>query len=97
MVLQADHDLNNLIEQTLQLVRHELTQKRIQLSKEWGERLPAVAVDKTQIQQVFVNIFVNAIQAMSQEGTLRVRTYAKQLTETSHFEGSRRAQTRPVS
>ena len=85
------HDLNNLIEGTLQLVRHELSQKRIHLLKEWGERLPLVGADKTQIQQVFVNIFLNAIHAMPEEGTLTVRTYAKQLTETSHFEGSRRA------
>ena len=84
------HDLNNVIEQTLQLVRHELALKRIHLVKQFGPQLPSVAVDKTQLQQVFVNIFVNAIQAMTPEGTLTVRTYAKQLTETSHFEGLRR-------
>ena len=85
------HDLNNLIEKTLQLVRHELNQKRIALVKEWAERLPLVGIDKTQIQQVFVNIFINAVHAMPEGGTLTVRTYTKQLTETSHFEGSRRA------
>jgi len=84
-------DLNSLIEGTLQLVRHELSQKRIHLVKEWGERLPPVGVDKTQIQQVFVNIFLNAIHATPQEGTITVRTYVKQLTETSHSEGSRKA------
>jgi PAS domain S-box-containing protein len=84
-------DLNTLIEGTLQLVRHELAQKRIHLVKEWGERLPHVGVDKTQIQQVFVNIFLNAIHATPQEGTITVRTYVKQLTETSHSEGSRKA------
>ena len=85
------HDLNALIEGTLQLVRHPMAQKRIQLVKDWGEHLPMVGVDKTQIQQVFVNIFMNAIHATPAEGTLTVRTYAKQLTETSHLEGSRRA------
>src|ERR1051326_2979720 len=84
-------DFNNLIEGTLQLVRHELAQKRIELVKQWGERLPPVGVDKTQIQQVFVNLFLNAIHAMPQGGALTVRTYSKQLTETTHFEGSRRA------
>ncbi len=85
------HDLSNLIEGTLQLVRHEVGQKRINLVKHWGEHLPLVGVDKTQIQQVFVNLFLNAIHATPAEGTITIRTFAKQLTETSHFEGSRRA------
>ena len=84
-------DLNGLVEETLRLVRHELGQNRIVVEKNWGEKLPLVAVDKNQIQQVFVNIFMNAVHAMADGGTLRVRTYTKQLTETSHFEGSRKA------
>ena len=84
-------DLNSIIEQSLSLVRHEVTQKDIKLVKDPAAALPAVAVDRTQIQQVFVNIFINAIQAMSKGGTLTVRTDAKALTETTHFEGSRRA------
>src|SRR6266496_4666386 len=39
-------DFNNLIEGTLRLVRHELSQKRIHLIKEWAEDLPNVGVDK---------------------------------------------------
>lgn len=84
-------DFNQLIEGTLQLVRHEVAQKRIHLVRQWGDKLPLVAVDKTQIQQVFVNIFLNAVHATPEEGSMTVRTYVKQLTETSHFEGSRRA------
>ncbi|HYV31690.1 MAG TPA: ATP-binding protein, partial [Candidatus Binatia bacterium] len=83
-------DLNLLIQATLRMVRHELSKKNIQLVKELLEPLPKVAVDKTQIQQVFVNIFVNAIHAMAEGGTLRVKTYAKQMTETTHYEGSRK-------
>jgi PAS domain S-box-containing protein len=84
-------DFNQLILETLKLVRHELNQKRIEVVKDLGGPLPRVAVDKTQIQQVFVNIFVNAVHAMPQGGTLSVRTYAKQMTETTHQEGSRKA------
>ncbi len=84
-------DFNQLIVDTLKLVRHELNQKRIEVVKDLGGPLPRVAVDKTQIQQVFVNIFVNAVHAMPQGGTLSVRTYAKQMTETTHQEGSRKA------
>lgn len=82
-------DFNQLISDTLKMVRHELNKKRIELVREFAEPLPKVAVDKTQIQQVFVNIFVNAVHAMPEGGTLTVRTFSKQMTETTHSEGSR--------
>jgi len=83
--------LNTLIDETLRLVRHELRTKQIVVQKNLGERLPGVGVDKRQIQQVLVNLIVNSIHAMPEGGTLMVRSYTKQLTETSHTEGSRRA------
>ena len=84
-------DFNALVDETLRLVRHALTSNEIELIKNYGERLPKIGADKTQIQQVFVNIFMNAIQAMGHGGKLKVRTYCKQLTETTHFEGLRKA------
>jgi len=84
-------DLNELIQATLKLVRHAMGQKGIALVRELRDHLPKVAMDRTQIQQVFVNLFMNAIHAMGQGGVLTVRTYAKQMTETTHFEGSRKA------
>jgi PAS domain S-box-containing protein len=83
-------DLNKIIDETLRMVRHELQKHSIAVSKHAGERLPLVAVDKRQIQQVFVNIFMNAIHAMPNGGRLTVRTFLKQMTETSHIEGSRK-------
>ena len=83
-------DFNTLVDETLRLVRHALNSNEIEVICEFGEKLPKVGVDKTQIQQVFVNIFMNAIHAMPQGGKLRVRTYARQLTETTHFEGMRK-------
>ena len=73
------------------MVRHELGKNNVVLERDFAEGLPKVSVDKTQIQQVFVNLFVNAIHAMPGGGTLTVRTFAKEMTETTHHEGSRRA------
>ena len=84
-------DLNQLILETLKMVRHELAKKSIVLERDLADHLPKVGVDKIQIQQVFVNIFVNAIHAMSNGGTLTVRTFPKEMTETTHHEGSRKA------
>jgi PAS domain S-box-containing protein len=84
-------NINTLIEETLRLVRHELRKRQIVVQKNFAERLPSVGVDKRQIQQVLVNLLVNAAHAMPEGGTLIVRTYIKQLTETTHAEGSRKA------
>jgi PAS domain S-box-containing protein len=84
-------DLNQIILDTLKMVRHELGKNRIELIKDLSQPLPKVAADKTQIQQVFVNLFVNAIHAMPQGGRLSVRTHAKHMTETTHTEGSRKS------
>ncbi|MDB6034839.1 MAG: Multi-sensor signal transduction histidine kinase [Verrucomicrobiales bacterium] len=83
--------LNTLLEETLRLVRHELLKCQITLTTEFGEDLPSVPVDRTQIQQVFVNVFMNAIHAMPEGGTLTVRTYAKNMTDTTFVEGSKSA------
>ena len=53
--------------------------------------MPNVHVDKTQIQQVFVNVFMNAIHAMPRGGKLTVRTYLRQIKDTTFVEGSRSA------
>lgn len=87
----TSQSINELIRDTLVMVRHELNKNQIQIVRQWGEQLPQVRVDRTQIQQVLVNLFVNAIHAMHGGGTLTIRTYLKRLTETVHFEGSRRA------
>lgn len=82
-------DLNGLLTQTLRMVRHELASHRITVVKDCAAGLPRVGVDKNQIQQVFVNVFMNAIHAMPEGGTLTVRTSLQQVAETTFREGAR--------
>jgi len=49
------------------------------VKQEFQRDLPPLWLDANKIEQVFVNVFMNAIEAMPDEGTLTVRTYSKQL------------------
>ncbi len=73
-------DLTALLEQTLTMVRHEMSLVPIQLVKELAADLPRLWLDRNKIISVFVNLLTNAIHAMSVDGgTLTVRTYATEL------------------
>jgi len=82
-------DINQMLQQTLVLLRHEMNQQKIELITEFAPELPLVKMEKSQIQQVFVNIFMNAIQAMERGGKLTIRTFLKRLVQSRHDEGSR--------
>lgn len=66
-------DFNKVVEEALLFVRHELDARAIQLSIELGAHLPRVRGDRVQLQQVVVNLLVNAIQALSSGGTAEAR------------------------
>ncbi len=68
-------DVNRLIEKSLLLAQTNFS-KNVLLEKEYGE-IPLIDVDETQIQQVFLNILVNAGQALGERGTVRIRTRAE--------------------
>jgi two-component system NtrC family sensor kinase len=70
----VSQDLNAVIEESLLLIKHELTAHQIVLDKQLAPQLPQVELDRNKVKQVFLNIFMNAIQAMGDEGTMSVRT-----------------------
>ena len=63
-----ENDLNEIIERAVTVVENQLTIKNIKLVKELEGNLPKAIVDTNQIQQVFVNLIVNASQAMEKDG-----------------------------
>ncbi len=68
-------DLHKLLEETFHLVAYELEGQGITLEKKYMENSPYVAVDAEQMKQVFLNIILNAIQAMPRGGKLTVSTF----------------------
>ena len=73
--------VNTVIEQSLLMVHHELNVHHVALATELAPNLPAVSLDATRIEQVFVNILMNAIQAMSTGGNITVRTRSEHIVD----------------
>lgn len=68
-------DIHEGIENTILLINNQLC-GRIEIIKEYGE-IPEIACFPQQLNQVFLNIIVNAMQAIDGQGSIRIRTYQK--------------------
>jgi len=67
-------DINQLVRETEQLVHHPASTHEIEIRLELHDGLPHVRVDPDQIKQVFMNILVNARDAIGDHGTITVRS-----------------------
>ncbi len=57
--------VNDLVQESIGLVRQELKERRIQVRRDFTTSLPAIQGDRVQIQQVLINLVMNAAQAMA--------------------------------
>ena len=69
-------NLNDLLCEALNLTRNQARINRVSITEEMDPALPWVVVDPNQMQEVAVNVIVNAIDAMPDGGSLTVRTRA---------------------
>jgi len=68
-------DLNGIIEKALFFVTQQPNAKEIKVIKKFDKNLPRVSVDEKQIQQVLLNLFLNALNAMEGKGELNILTF----------------------
>jgi two-component system NtrC family sensor kinase len=61
-------DINEIIEQAISVINNQLSLKQIKLEKNLESNLPQVTVDTNQVQQVFINLIVNASDAIGKDG-----------------------------
>ena len=71
-----DISVNDVLERTLMLSEHQLTLGNVRVTKELDLDLPEIRTNPGQLQQVFMNLIINAHHAMPDGGELTIRTSA---------------------
>ncbi|MEW6397897.1 MAG: ATP-binding protein, partial [Bacillota bacterium] len=70
-------DVNQVLRRATALVRDYARSQHVQVTEEYGD-LPSLSADPDHLQQAFLNLLINAVQAMPGGGTLGVRTSCRQ-------------------
>ena len=68
-------NLNTVVNHAFDLISHSVEEKKIRVFSELEPSLPEITADANQLQQVCINLIINAVQAMPQGGRLTIRTY----------------------
>jgi two-component system NtrC family sensor kinase len=68
-------EISGVVERSLAILQTKLKKGNISYVFEQSQGLPKVRIDIHQIQQVLINVILNAIQAMEKGGTLTIRTF----------------------
>jgi PAS domain S-box-containing protein len=66
--------VHTILEKSLQLVGHRLYHKEIKLTRSWNADVDTIRADADQLEQVFLNFFLNAMEAMKPGGEMVVST-----------------------
>jgi signal transduction histidine kinase len=72
----APVNVNQLLDDLSLLTRHKLRQQRVEVARELDPQLPAIQGDATQLEQAFLNLALNAVEAMPSGGKLTITTRA---------------------
>jgi PAS domain S-box-containing protein len=72
----VDVDINRVVRETVTLIEHQLQKARVEVSLSLETGLPAVKANAGKLQQVFLNLFLNARDAMEAGGILAVKTWS---------------------
>ena len=71
-------DVCRELENTLELIYYQFRKNRVSVRRDYTPELPLIHADCQELQQLFINLFTNASDAMPQGGTLTIRVYVEQ-------------------
>lgn len=72
-------DLHSVLESVLELTAKQLQHSYITIERRWASNLPPIQANADHLKQVFLNLVLNAIDAMPQGGVLHIRTAPAQI------------------
>jgi PAS domain S-box-containing protein len=78
--------VNSLVEESLPLIRDHKRLLNINIVKEMSNDTMMIRADKNQLNQVIINLIMNAVDAMDRKGTLTFRTYQKRPNKKVYIE-----------
>jgi len=67
-------DINKILSETIGFLENDARYKNIEIKTDFSEKLPETISDSSQIQQVFLNILNNAVDAIGKDGEIQIRT-----------------------
>jgi signal transduction histidine kinase len=75
-------NVNQLLDDLALLTRHKLHQQNVELVRDLGPDLPRLLADATQLEQAFLNLTLNAVEAMPGGGRLTIASRALRVRRT---------------
>ena len=71
---RKEEDLHAVLERAITLVEHQAFYHDVRIERDFDPDVPAILMDASEMQQVFLNLLVNAGEAMAEGGSLTIRT-----------------------
>jgi len=70
----GEADLNQVLQEVMYFLKYEALKRSIKIVEDFDYRLPPIAADANRLKQVFINLVMNAFQAMEGGGSLLLRS-----------------------
>lgn len=70
----AEENMNDVVDGIARILETEAKEKGVEIARDFGLNLPKVWIDREQMKQVFMNLILNAIQAMREGGSILIAT-----------------------
>ena len=82
----AECGIENVLEKNITFLESQIDEEGYDIENHYQNDLPAVKADSDMLYQAFLNILINAMQAMPEGGKIHIKVYSTNSTVTIYFE-----------
>jgi len=75
---KALNNINKVLDKALSILENEFRLRRISVTKDFVQEMPEMLLDGNQVEQDFVNLLINAIQALGERGEIAIKSRVNQ-------------------